>query len=206
VGWSKRFLDHIAGSIGYKPLLYINLALAKAHDWSPVINSDYGLWIAEWNGVDGTSDTPWPNVAMHQYADNGQIPGISGNVDLDVFYGDAGVFNQYCYQPTQVEQPTPAPHPEPAPEPVPTPEPTPEPVTNPEPVITVTPVPTDPKPLVPVADPTPHPKVIAAAVSGAIVSFVLWGLKHFGISLAPEQAAILVTIVSAFFGYTTSSN
>ena len=47
--------------------------------------SKYDLWVAHWNAVK-------PNVnreyGMWQYATNGNIPGISGRVDLDVAYKD----------------------------------------------------------------------------------------------------------------------
>lgn len=111
VGWAKKFLDYVSSQLnGYKPLLYTFDAYIKAHgDWSPIYNANYGLWYANYNGEspeNPTWNTPWPIVPFWQYTSGGQIPGVSGNVDLDVFYGDMNAFNAYGYHKLQ---PTPQP-------------------------------------------------------------------------------------------------
>jgi GH25 family lysozyme M1 (1,4-beta-N-acetylmuramidase) len=110
VAWCLAWLNKAEQLLGFKPLLYINLALAKAHDWQPVISAGYGLWLAEWtfndNGVYDTSQ-PWPMAAFMQYSDKGQVSGIPTTVDLDLFFGDAAQFQAYGKpQPAQPLQPT----------------------------------------------------------------------------------------------------
>jgi GH25 family lysozyme M1 (1,4-beta-N-acetylmuramidase) len=99
VQWCLRFLNHLSGKLeGYKPLLYINLALANAHDWSPVVQAGYGLWLAEWdfNANGAQPNTPWPFAAFRQYSDKESSAGMSP-VDADVFYGDASSFAKYGF-------------------------------------------------------------------------------------------------------------
>ena len=57
------------------------------------MDSDLGPGIAQWptspdpqNGVP-SGYAPWPTWKVWQYADNTTVPGISGNVDGDVFNG-----------------------------------------------------------------------------------------------------------------------
>lgn len=100
VGWSKRFLDTLSKRLGgYKPMIYINLNLNNTQNWSLVVNSNYGLWLARWdyNSNAGAPATDWAFTAMRQYANNGRVGGISGNVDMNVFYGDISIFNKYGY-------------------------------------------------------------------------------------------------------------
>ena len=102
VDWVKRFLDTVSGHFyGYKPWLYINYNEATTHDWTPVINANYGLWLAIYDGNTGQNypKVQWPTVAIKQWEDNAKVPGISGNVDGDIFYGDGAVFDKYGYNP-----------------------------------------------------------------------------------------------------------
>lgn len=91
VGWSKKFLDHLSEKLeGYKPLIYMNKHLVESYDWSPVVKKGYGLWLAYWdydpNGTFNVSH--WDVVAIRQYSNQGSVNGISGRVDMNVFYGD----------------------------------------------------------------------------------------------------------------------
>ncbi len=100
VAWSKKFLDKLSSLYGgYKPMIYLNLATVKAHDWSPVINGNYGLWLAKWdyNSTAAAPATPWPTVAMRQYSNKENIAGLNP-VDGDVFYGDRNTYIRYGYK------------------------------------------------------------------------------------------------------------
>jgi lysozyme len=103
VNWCKTFLDRCVSNMGFKPLLYINYALVKAYDWTPVINGGYGLWLAYWNYNPDTNiptDTGWNIVAMRQYSNKGNVAGMNP-VDLDVFYGDLTAFKKYGNPPPE---------------------------------------------------------------------------------------------------------
>lgn len=101
VTWCKTFLDTLSQKLnGYKPLVYLNLAQVQSHDWSPVYNAGYGLWLAYWNFDPNKNDfqTPWPVVAFRQWTDKQQVPGITTVADGDVFYGDATEMQKYGVQ------------------------------------------------------------------------------------------------------------
>ena len=90
VGWCKTWLDHLAAKCNVRPLLYINQATRDGYNWSPVARAGHGLWLAKY---DGNRTVPpsgaWPAVSMKQYTSSGSVPGVSGGVDVNVFYGDA---------------------------------------------------------------------------------------------------------------------
>lgn len=119
--WCERFLNHLSSMLGgYKPLLYINLALANSQNtnWKPVITGNYGLWLAYWNYDPNKNDdfnTPWSVVAIRQWSSDESFSGISGRVDANVFYGDLTALAAYGYKKPVVNQPvTPTPvNPEP---------------------------------------------------------------------------------------------
>lgn len=80
---------------GYKAGIYCNL------DWYNNVLSDalkqYDCWIARYPASDNGSvqERLRPNVGVGwQYSSKGKVPGISGNVDMDVFYKDYRDSNQ----------------------------------------------------------------------------------------------------------------
>ena len=80
---------------GYESLMYGSKAyIAKKFDFSS--NNDY-LWVARYAGINSVLDDEkyFPHIsgyddriAIWQYANNGSIPGINGNVDLNFMYID----------------------------------------------------------------------------------------------------------------------
>ena len=98
VAWCLGFLGAVTVRAGFKPLIYLNQSLITSLDWSPVINNDFGLWLADWDG-DKTgpgAQTPWPFTAMRQWTDADTVAGIGGQVDGDVFYGDFAAWAAYA--------------------------------------------------------------------------------------------------------------
>lgn len=92
----KQAIENIAVSFltrmekaGYKIGIYCNL------DWYNNVLSDalkkYDCWIARYPASDNGSvqERLRPNVGVGwQYSSKGKVPGINGNVDMDVFYKD----------------------------------------------------------------------------------------------------------------------
>jgi len=143
VSWCKAWLDRVQSSIGVKPLIYLNQSQATSYNWQPVVDGGYGLWIAAYT-YDPNNNTfktgAWKFAAMQQWTNMQQVPGISGNVDGDVFFGTVDTFKRYGYQtpaptppPPPVEPPTPTPPPV-TPPPVTPPTPEPQPLPTPEPI------------------------------------------------------------------------
>lgn len=153
IGWCLSFVNRIHDRTGTYPLLYLNGSTWNAYDWTPV-TSLCGVYVA-WYDRDPEANLPVPGVyVMHQYTSTGSVPGITGYVDLDAWFGTVDQFKAYGYHaaPTTPAVVTP----EPAPVPVVTPEPVVAPVVIPVPeVAPVEPVVATPDPVTPVEVPTP---------------------------------------------------
>ncbi|WP_186895379.1 GH25 family lysozyme [Acetobacterium malicum] len=68
-------------SIGYKPMYYTFLSWYKTKV-NDIIKGKWDCYLAQWD------DSPEFTPSIWQYSDSGQIPGISGNVDLDRSFKD----------------------------------------------------------------------------------------------------------------------
>lgn len=91
-GWAKQFLDTVRSLTGSTPGIYMNGSAVNGYDWTAVAR-EYPLWYA--GGPDYSdygssySDPAVPNVSywgqplIHQYTEDGRLPGYSGTLDLN---------------------------------------------------------------------------------------------------------------------------
>lgn len=88
VAMIQQWLDGVQAKLGERPMLYMSSNFAsKVLGNSTALNS-YNLWVADYTTASAPIvDTPWSNWTFWQHADNGQVPGITGGVDLDYFNG-----------------------------------------------------------------------------------------------------------------------
>jgi lysozyme len=95
-GWSLEFLRHTQERAGFKPIVYSGAWFTSQHNLAayPAL-ADYGLSLAAYQDEMPAPPPPWPLVAFWQYSDKGRIPGINGDVDLDVFNGRADRIRLY---------------------------------------------------------------------------------------------------------------
>ena len=80
---AKAFCDTIAAA-GYTPMIYGNTAYYMAKiDFAEICGS-YGIWLAQYY------DTPFfpYEFTMWQYTNAGTVDGISGQVDLNLYFGE----------------------------------------------------------------------------------------------------------------------
>jgi GH25 family lysozyme M1 (1,4-beta-N-acetylmuramidase)/LysM repeat protein len=128
VGWAAAWLAKVIELTGNRPLIYMSGSTVTRFDWARVVALNVGLWCASWGGTPDHGQ--WPFAIMWQRDDNGRLAGIGGNVDQDVFYGDASVWARYAnnFEPPAIAHPAPAPAPAPLPAPHPQPAPAPAPV------------------------------------------------------------------------------
>lgn len=105
VTWCKTFLDRVSQNFnGIKPVIYLNQSLVASYNWQPVIDAGYGLWLAAYL-QDGQGNTgKWPFMALQQTSSSQSVPGITGAVDRDVFFGDASSFQKYGYHVQSVQE------------------------------------------------------------------------------------------------------
>lgn len=100
VQWCLQWLQQVESRTGTKPLIYMNSSTAHSFDWSPVVQNNNGLVLANYGPDDGSAHHPpdsasWPFWAMWQYTSRGFLNGVAGPVDLDIFNGDATALAQY---------------------------------------------------------------------------------------------------------------
>lgn len=91
-GWAKTFLDTVKQLTGSTPGIYMNGSALNGYDWTAVA-AQYPLWYA--GGPDYSdyglpySDPAVPSVSywgfplIHQYTEDGSLPGYSGSLDLN---------------------------------------------------------------------------------------------------------------------------
>jgi len=86
--WVHTWMQTVETLTGVEPMIYVNSNYAN--NFLSASIAQYPLWIAHWTYDPNT--TPdigiWSNWSFWQYSDQGNIEGISGYVDLNVFNGD----------------------------------------------------------------------------------------------------------------------
>lgn len=80
---SQAFLTRLKEITGKEVIIYSDASNAKSV-FDKSLADKYPLWVAEY-GVNKPQNTNWKKWEGFQYADNGRIRGIRGNVDLDKF-------------------------------------------------------------------------------------------------------------------------
>lgn len=92
---AKRWLDRVHAATGVRPWIYMSRSVTEEYDWSAVAR-DYGLWVARYGSSSYGSTGKFAHPAAWQYTSTGRVPGYSGNVDLDTFYGDRTAWAAYA--------------------------------------------------------------------------------------------------------------
>lgn len=105
VSWAKAWLDRVYEKTGVKPIIYMSASVMSSADWSSVVNTDYGIWVANYGKNDGTAQESvfdryplkyWSFYALWQYTSKGKLNGYSGNLDLNYFSGDSSAWDKYA--------------------------------------------------------------------------------------------------------------
>jgi GH25 family lysozyme M1 (1,4-beta-N-acetylmuramidase) len=116
-GWALEWLRLVEKHTGRVPLIYMNASTANAHDWD-LVQARYPLWLAAYPssakaGFRNPGAHPaaegW-RVVIWQYSSTGNLPGYGGDLDLNVFYGDAQAWEELATQ-AVVEAPVVVPEP-----------------------------------------------------------------------------------------------
>lgn len=92
--WVQTWVTTVQNQTGVTPTIYTNT------NYAGYLNSSlnvYGLWIAKPNTSPSAPPNNignWNDWQFKQYSWEGFVPGISGNVDLNVFHGSVDDFNE----------------------------------------------------------------------------------------------------------------
>ena len=107
VSWALEWLQRVEEAYGCKPLIYMSESVVNRHDWSPVANANYGIWVAKYRDnlpdynydMSKAGNMPsikyWSTMALWQWTSTGRLNGWNGNLDCNVFYGDATAWDKY---------------------------------------------------------------------------------------------------------------
>ncbi len=87
-GW----LDTVAAATGRKPMIYIGYYVITALG-SPGALKNYAINVPNYSNCPSFPDSyPIQSLVMWQHTSTASVPGISGHVDENKFYGDMGAF------------------------------------------------------------------------------------------------------------------
>jgi parallel beta-helix repeat protein len=86
--WIHTWINTVKNETGIEPIIYTGW-YARVGDYLDDSIAEYDLWIADWTYDPAISpDTGiWESWDFWQYSNKGAIPGITGDVDLDLFNG-----------------------------------------------------------------------------------------------------------------------
>lgn len=72
---------------GRVPIIYTAQSIWNTHvGWAPGWHR-FSLWVADYNAVAPAIPVGWDTYSFWQHSSTGKVPGISGNVDLNIFVG-----------------------------------------------------------------------------------------------------------------------
>lgn len=99
--YAKEFLDTVYNLTGVKPLLYASSSVVNNYNFTDIVNSNYGLWIAQYGKNNGNANEKplvknWSFYALWQYTSRGRIQGYEQDVDMNYFYGDKEAWLRYA--------------------------------------------------------------------------------------------------------------
>ncbi len=91
--WALEWMSIVESTTGVSPIIYVNGNYANYLNSS--INN-YGLWIANPNELTSPPSNigVWSDWKFKQYSWWGDVSGINGDVDLNIFNGDITEFNE----------------------------------------------------------------------------------------------------------------
>lgn len=106
VSYAKAWLDRVKSKTGATPFFYGYASYINSRSHATI--KDYPLWMASYlnkyaNGtghVSNPSNTwktgSWTEMKMYQYSSTRKLPGYSGNLDMNVFYGTKADWDRYA--------------------------------------------------------------------------------------------------------------
>jgi len=94
--WISEWMETVKRETGVEPLVYTSASYAAANKLDASL-ARYNLWVAHWTYDTGRSPATgfWDGWDFWQYSNKGEVPGISGDVDLDLFIGSEEELSNY---------------------------------------------------------------------------------------------------------------
>jgi len=105
VNWALTWLRRVRDRTGVKPLIYMSASTISRANWSPVVNEDFGLWIAGYPNKYNVANPPVPaegempyNTSPWGFAAIWQYTSSAGTLDRDVAYMSREAWGKYAGQ------------------------------------------------------------------------------------------------------------
>lgn len=107
------FCDLVKQS-GYTPMIYANISDLNKNLDGEALSEKYEIWVARYNNIVNNATTHfYGKYSIWQYASNGAVDGISGNVDMNFWYtGGSPSAPSFTHSTTQSAIATPTPEPD----------------------------------------------------------------------------------------------
>ena len=95
----KVWLEKVAAAYGITPIVYSDLWFIEENLASGF--SNYPLWIADYSQSAPTAPGDWDAWTFWQHSQSGQVAGVDGAVDQDIFQGSPAAWEQLIIPVTQ---------------------------------------------------------------------------------------------------------
>lgn len=94
--WASRWLELVEQQLGFKPMLYSRTEyLLRRGCANDATLAEHGLWLAAFGDARPDPTPGWPFFAIWQYSEDGSVPGVAGDCDLDRFNGTRDLLLRY---------------------------------------------------------------------------------------------------------------
>lgn len=113
--YALAFLHYVKQQTGITPFIYMSKSVCRQYkkQW----DNSFPLWCAQYknNNPTGYQEKPWTDskgfgawadCKIYQYSSKGQLPGYSGNLDLDIAYMDGAEWNTWAKGDNITEEPS----------------------------------------------------------------------------------------------------
>jgi GH25 family lysozyme M1 (1,4-beta-N-acetylmuramidase)/peptidoglycan hydrolase-like protein with peptidoglycan-binding domain len=87
MAWVHSFVNRVQTKAGRGMVLYVSPAFAEANLNASL--KDIPLWVADWGVTEPPNFDGWTHWMFWQYTNQGQVSGVSGPVDRNVYAGSA---------------------------------------------------------------------------------------------------------------------
>jgi GH25 family lysozyme M1 (1,4-beta-N-acetylmuramidase) len=94
VAWTRAWVDEVTRLTGRSPVIYSGYYFWKDYMGNTAAFSNLPFWIATY-GPRPLVPPVWSNYTFWQYSSSGQVPGITGNVDMNLFASSGGDLIRY---------------------------------------------------------------------------------------------------------------
>lgn len=80
----RLWLQRVQQLTGQKPMIYTSASFWDANTTRPGWVNQYPLWVAQWDTDKPTLPSGWSSASIWQFSSRGRVPGIEGDVDLNL--------------------------------------------------------------------------------------------------------------------------